>query len=35
MTSTRKEVDEALSILYDAFSGLKKRGSKRKTKEGK
>jgi 4-aminobutyrate aminotransferase-like enzyme len=35
MTSTREEVDQALSILYDAFSGLKKRGSKRKKKAGK
>jgi 4-aminobutyrate aminotransferase-like enzyme len=34
MTSTREEVDQALSILYDAFSGLKKYRSKRKTKEG-
>jgi 2,2-dialkylglycine decarboxylase (pyruvate) len=35
MTSTREEVDQALSILYDAFSGLKKRDSKRKKKAGK
>jgi 4-aminobutyrate aminotransferase-like enzyme len=35
MTSTREEVDQALSILYDAFRGLKKRGSKRKKKSGK
>ena len=30
MTSTREEVDRALSILYDAFRELGKRGSKRK-----
>jgi 4-aminobutyrate aminotransferase-like enzyme len=35
MTSTREEVDQALSILYDASSRLKKCGSKRKTKAGK
>ena len=32
MTSTPEEVDQALSILYDAFNGLGKRGSKRKAK---
>ncbi|MEC7539000.1 MAG: aminotransferase class III-fold pyridoxal phosphate-dependent enzyme, partial [Pseudomonadota bacterium] len=26
MTSTRAEVDQAMSILYDAFNGLKKKG---------
>jgi len=35
MTSTRAEVDQAMSILYDAFSGLKKKGSKRKATAGK
>tara|TARA_Y100000814_G_scaffold251327_1_gene198232 strand:- start:854 stop:2212 length:1359 start_codon:yes stop_codon:yes gene_type:complete len=30
MTSTRAEVDQAMSILYDAFSELKKKGTKRK-----
>ena len=30
MTSTREEVDRALSILYDAFRELGKRGSERK-----
>ena len=35
MTSTAKEVDRALSILYDAFSGLGKRGSKRNIKTRK
>ena len=35
MTSTRAEVDQAMSILYDAFSGLKKKGLKRKATVGK
>jgi 2,2-dialkylglycine decarboxylase (pyruvate) len=30
MTSTRAEVDQAMSILYDGFSELKKKGTKRK-----
>ena len=35
MTSTRAEVDQAMSVLYDAFSGLKKKGLKRKATVGK
>ena len=35
MTSTRAEVDQAMSILYDAFNGLKKKGLKRKATAGK
>jgi len=35
MTSTRAEVDQALSILYDAFSSLKKPRRKRKAKAGR
>ncbi|MEC8776071.1 MAG: aminotransferase class III-fold pyridoxal phosphate-dependent enzyme [Pseudomonadota bacterium] len=35
MTSTRAEVDQAMSILYDAFNGLKKNGLKRKATAGK
>ena len=34
-TSTRAEVDQATSILYDAFNGLKKKGLKRKATAGK
>ena len=35
MTSTRAEVDQAMSILYDAFNGLKKKGFKHKATAGK
>lgn len=35
MTSTRAEVDQAVSILYDAFNGLKKKGLKHKATAGK
>ncbi|MEC7203227.1 MAG: aminotransferase class III-fold pyridoxal phosphate-dependent enzyme [Pseudomonadota bacterium] len=35
MTSTRGEVDQALSVLYDAFCGLKKKGLTRKATVGK
>lgn len=35
MTSTRAEVDQAMSILYDAFNGLRKKGLKRKATAGK
>ena len=35
MTSTRAEVDHAMSILYDAFNGLKKKGLKREATAGK
>jgi len=35
MTSTRAEVDQALSILYDAFSSLEKPRRKRRAKSGK
>ena len=35
MTSTRAEVDQALSILYDAFSSLEKPRRKRKAKAGR
>ncbi|MED5359482.1 MAG: aminotransferase class III-fold pyridoxal phosphate-dependent enzyme, partial [Pseudomonadota bacterium] len=35
MTSTRAEVDQAMSILYDAFNGLKKKSLKRKRLQGR
>ncbi|MEC8175079.1 MAG: aminotransferase class III-fold pyridoxal phosphate-dependent enzyme, partial [Pseudomonadota bacterium] len=35
MTSTRAEVDQAMSILYDALTGIKKNGLKRKATAGK